>query len=70
MRPDQHPRDLRPKYDHLAKEVGLLDSKLQIVCLDPALRSWAEDIAGSMPPTIFEGHLPAEDFERIFGESA
>lgn len=70
MRPDQHPRDLRPKYDHLAKEVGILDHNLQIVCLDPSLRPWAEDIAGSMPLTIFEGHIGAEDFERIFGETA
>jgi hypothetical protein len=54
----------------LAKEVGLLDGNLQIVCLDHALRPWAEDISGSMPPTIFESEIDAEDFERIFGESA
>jgi hypothetical protein len=70
MRPDQHPRDLWPNYGHLAKEVGILDSNLQIVCLDKSLRPWAEDIAGSMPPTVFEGEIDAEDFERIFGESA
>jgi len=68
MRPDQHPCDLRPKYDHLAKEVGILDSNLQIVCLDTALRPWAHEIKGTLPLTILEGHLPAEDFERIFGE--
>lgn len=62
------PRDLRPKYGHLAKEAGLLDHNLQIVCLGQALRPWAEDIAGSMPPTIFEVEIGAEDFERIFGE--
>jgi hypothetical protein len=52
----------------LAKEVGLLDGNLQIVCLDHALRPWAEVIAGSVPTTIFEGEIGAEDFERIFGE--
>jgi len=70
MRPDQHPRDLRPKYDHLAKEVGILDHKLEIVCLDQCLRPWAEDIAGSTPLTVFEGEIDAEDFNRIFGETA
>lgn len=70
MRPDQHPSELWPNYGHLAKEVGILDSNLQIVCLDKSLRPWAEDIAGSMPLTIFEGHIGAEDYERIFGETA
>jgi hypothetical protein len=54
----------------LAKEVGLLDGNLQIVCLDQALRPWAHEIEGTLPLTILEGHLPAEDFERIFGEQA
>jgi hypothetical protein len=70
MRPNQYPCDLWPNYGHLAKEVGILDSNLQIVCLDQALRPWAHEIEGTLPLTILEGHLPEEDCNRIFGESA
>ena len=54
MRPGQHPRDIDYRYQCEWPEIGLLNHKLDLVCIDPAYAHLADDIRGQMGGTYFE----------------
>lgn len=54
MRPGQHPRDIAEHYRRDWQEIGLLNFRLEIVCLEPEFSPYREDIAGSCGGTFFE----------------
>lgn len=54
LRPGQQPRDILPQHQVDWVEIGLLNFKLQLVCIDPAYADLAADIEGQMGGTFFE----------------
>ncbi|KWT98033.1 hypothetical protein APY03_0704 [Variovorax sp. WDL1] len=60
MRPNQAPRDLAAPYQDLWREIGLLNPKLELVCIEPAYADLSDDIAGLMGGTYFETTRPGE----------
>ena len=61
MRPGQHPRDISPDYQGTWKEIGLLNSQLRLVYLEPAYAHLAQDIEGQGGGTCFGTELPATE---------
>jgi hypothetical protein len=60
LRPNQAPRDLAPPFQDLWREIGLLNHRLELVCLEPAYADLADDIAGLMGGTYFQTTRPGE----------
>lgn len=54
MRPGQHPRDMAYRLQCQWREIGLLNSRLDLVYIDPAYAHLADDIRGQMGGTYFE----------------
>lgn len=54
MRKGQQPSDIDMKYLRLWREIALLNSRLELVYIEPAYRFLKDEIAGSMGGTYFE----------------
>lgn len=54
MRRGQHPRDLLYKYQSEWNEIGLLNNRLEMVCLDKRYQHLKPQIDGLRPGTFFE----------------
>lgn len=53
MRPGQSPGDIAHKFQSAWKEVGLLNGKLELVCLDEKYHQHKQDLDGAYPGTFF-----------------
>lgn len=53
MRPGQVPSDIHHRYHAEWREIGLLNSRLELVCIEPDYAHLKDDIAGQMGGSFF-----------------